>query len=251
MYYSALILEDEIWSQQALGTLIVQNHPDISPLIFASNLQEAQTVIETQKPDILFLDILLNNDSVFDMLEQLPGYLSMQIIFTTAHETFALKAHRYAAVDYVLKPIDRHELANAIEKAKQRIERNPKPFEYTSTPPSSFWEVNFADTLLVPVVGGIELIKFDNILCLEAEDNYTCIVLSDEQPKLSSKNIGFFEKKLIETKKFIRISRSAIVNIGQIKRVSRGEPMTIILNNNKTLSVGKKGEDSIRKIFDH
>src|SRR3990172_2274111 len=115
----AVIVEDEKKSREVLNKLIQKNCPDLNVVGMAATVEEAVAVIKKEKPDLVFLDIELSDGTGFDILEQVQG-LNFEVIFATAYDQYAIKAIKYSAIDYLLKPIDVDELKIAVEKLSQK-----------------------------------------------------------------------------------------------------------------------------------
>jgi two-component system, LytTR family, response regulator len=231
-----IIVDDEFKSRESLKALIEKFCENIRVSAVCQNGDEAIAAISTVNPDIMFLDIQLQKETGFDILQRLDK-IDFEIIFTTAYSEFAIKAFKFSAIDYLLKPIDIHELKASIEKARKRIVGNigERIAQLGQTLKSS----NFKNSrLALPTTDGLVFINVEDILYCEATGNYTNIHLNDDRKFLVSRTLKEYED-LLEEQDFFRIHNSYLINLKFLKRYIRGEGGQVILMNDKTLDVSK------------
>ena len=234
MFLRAVIIEDELSGQQTLLNLLKKYCPSVQVLAFADSVPTGIQVIQDHKPDLVFLDVELKLGSGFEILNALTDY-QFGLVFTTAFDQYAVKAFKYAALDYLLKPIDIIELQKAIHKVLEQKWKN----EYLNQK----WEVlknnlipNNNHQIAIPIPNGYDFVQTKEINYCEADGNYTNIVLAQQSPIISAKNLGYYES-MLDTNLFFRISRKHIVNVSQIKKLKNTKKPSIILKNNVELYV--------------
>lgn len=203
----SIIVEDESSNRKTLELLLHQycNHQIVN-LNSVGTLEKGIEAWNLHKPDLMFLDIELANGTGFDLLDRL-GDISQKVIFVTAYEQYAIRAIRYAAMDYLLKPIDVDELIASVEKASRLKEKSASKEGGEMKLPSIPIHTN-AKT---------ELLKIDNILYCRADGAYSQIFLKDEKTIVVSKTLKEMEG-ILPPAGFLRIHRSYIVNINKIVR---------------------------------
>ena len=221
-----IIVDDEPDSRELLGSLLA-DYPDLELVAEAANVKDAIGLILKKPPDLLFLDIQMPKQSGFDLIAELRNLkIEIPVIFVTAFDHFAIKAIKSSALDYLLKPIDPVELAKALEKFRQHDQKESyrKKFEdllgeFNTTAPGGKLRFNNRN--------GYLFIDPGDILYLEADGNYTTLILREEKKEIISNNIGAVEK-LLPPKDFLRISRSLIINSIWLNKVDRNAHQCIL-----------------------
>ncbi|MBK7307355.1 MAG: response regulator transcription factor [Chitinophagaceae bacterium] len=203
----ALIVEDNAFMATVLHDLLKQHATDIAVLDIANTGKKALQLIASEKPDVVFLDIELPDMTGFELLQQL-GDINFQTIFTTSHSHYAIKAFRFNALDYLIKPIQETELDEAV---KRLLKSAGNTIEVKHAL-SNFQSQSVEDQKLVlPTQNGTLRLPLKQITHIEGERNYSYIYLSNGSRELSSKNLAYFEDILID-KNFFRSHRSYLVN---------------------------------------
>jgi two-component system LytT family response regulator len=245
-----LIVDDEANNRQILSTMIRQTGHGFSAIFQAKDIPDAMEVINRESPEIVFLDINLQNESGFDLLQQLPDR-SFEVIFVTAHESFALKAFRFNAADYLLKPILASELQQAIGKAVQKIGLNPmsgpslpahieKPAEKRNAPAS----------ISIATANGFTVVPVSQIVYAKASSNYSTIITSDGQKIIASQTLGYFEE-LLEGGRFFRTHRSYLINLDFVKSYKKGDSGFIVMSNNDEVELSRQNRAAFLELFKH
>lgn len=239
---TAVHIEDEPRNVELLENLIKANCNDMVTLVGnAGNTRDAITLIRNKKPQLVYLDIELNRGNAFELLETLHknDELDFQVIFITAFNEYAVKAFRYNAVDYLLKPISIDELKEATSRAFNRISQAPDNENLLTALHQLRTNINIAKIGL-PVADGILFIKTDEIVRMEAKGSYTILYLADGKKITSTKNLKDFETILPEGI-FFRVHHSWIINLKFLRKYYRGKNSYMEMEDGSTVSV------SIRK----
>jgi len=242
-----LIVDDELQSRSLIRKLLSDNFPDIIA-------EEADTVISAADkirhflPHLVFLDIQMRGESGFDLLDK-TGPVDFGIIFTTAHSEFAVKAFRYSAMDYLMKPLDAEEFRIAVEKALQKIKSlQPHPPEQIEFLKQIKFDHKIPDKLTVPTAEGFLFVGINDILYCHAISNYTEFHLANKQKLLSSYTLGYYNELLAE-QNFFRIHRSYLVNLAHIKMYKRSDGGVVIMDNGEEIEVSRSNKEAFLKIL--
>lgn len=257
--FNAIIVDDEAKSCKLLNNLVKEYCPDVKIKGMANSVAEALSLISTQKPDILFLDIQLNGQDGFNLLDKVSEK-NFQVIFTTAFEQYAHKAFRYNAQDYLLKPIHIDELQTAVEKVKERLE-DQKHEDALKNIAEGYTALNTNQTteksIGLSTQSGFIFIKIKDILYCKAEGNYCEIYIDPGNKKeLITKTLKEFEELLV-THNFFRIHRSYLINMRRIKSYLRtqatdnfdGDGGSVIMDNNAKLPVSRDKRKVLLNLF--
>lgn len=233
----AVIVDDEAHGSAALEKMVHQQDAGIQVVGRATNVTEGRELILKQNPDLVFLDIEMPGGSGFDLLAGFENP-AFQVIFVTGFDRYALQAIKCCAVDYLLKPVEPAELANALEKLKRNsqpvtLERLRHLVDFIAKPR------NKNNKICVPTQNGMELIPASNIYYCEASREYTLLYTTGNGIITSSYNIGEFES-MLENFGFFRIHNSYIINHDQVRRYNKGEGGTVIMNNQAELPVSRR-----------
>ena len=206
----AIIIDDERLARTELKKLL-QDFPEVEIVDEAANAEEGKSKIESQQPDLIFLDIQMPGKTGFDMLAQLEK--TPQVIFTTAYDEFALKAFEVNALDYLLKPVEPKRLADAIQKLHFGDTKDPRPeTEFTNN--SILTE---ADQVFVKDGERCWFVKLSDIRLFESVGNYAKVFFGNNKP-LILKSLNALEERL-DDKTFFRANRKHIVNLRMIDKI--------------------------------
>lgn len=232
----ALIVDDEESGEKLLTKLVTRKHPDVTLLPSADSVESAVEAIDRYKPDLVFLDIRLGNNTGFEVLER-STYKSYHVIFVSAYSQYALKAIKSSAVDYLLKPVDMDDLHTAIDRFKSR--KNSITSEQLSQIKKTLKTSETNNKLVVPVREGYEFIKTADVLYITADENYSHIHLSSGNQKLASKTLGYFEERL-EGEHFFRIHKSHLINLQEIVAYEHGNGGFVKMADGKRMEVSRR-----------
>ncbi|MBE7660950.1 LytTR family DNA-binding domain-containing protein [Tenacibaculum finnmarkense] len=237
---TAIIVDDMPSALEMLQNDILTHHQEIEIIGTAKSVVEAAILLQKLQPDILFLDIMLGDGTGFDVLEIHPN-LTSKVIFVTASDEFAIKAFKFAAIDYILKPYSNDDLSTAIDKAKNQI----KPaIEQLSVLQESIKQPNLRPKKIsLNTTDKIVVVNLDDIVRCKSDNNYTEFFFIDGQHLLVSKTLKYFADMLKEFN-FIRIHQSHLVNIQYIKEFIKSDGGYLVLKNKITIpvSVRKRNE---------
>jgi two-component system, LytTR family, response regulator len=207
----ALIIDDEQAAINTLQLMLERYAPEITELHVTTNSIQGVELIKTHQPQLLFLDIQMPLLSGFDLLKKINP-VNFNIIFTTAHDQYAIEAIRFSALDYLLKPIDADELRTAVDKFLERegVLKN-KELQYNNLLHNISSESKKDFKLAINTTNGIHFFLTYQIVRLEAQSNYTKIFFLDNKSILASKTLKDYEE-ILTTHGFIRTHKSHLVN---------------------------------------
>lgn len=205
MILNAVIIDDERLARRELRSLLA-DFAEISIIGEAENLTEAINLIQTNKPDVVFLDIQLQNENGFDLMEKVEK--DFKLIFVTAFDAFAIRAFEINALDYLLKPVNPERLAKTLERLLE-------PEEKTEI---SLRKLEYEDRLFLDFGERSRFLKISTIKCICADGDYTQVFTEDGKKHLVTKSLKEWEDRLPE-KYFVRIHRSTIINLEFIEKV--------------------------------
>lgn len=243
---TAIIVEDMADALQLLKSDLETNHPEIKIIDTASSVVEAAKSLRTQQPDILFLDIMLGDGTGFDVLEIVPD-LKSKIIFVTASDEFALRAFKFAAIDYVLKPYSNEELAQAVAKAKEQIKPNKERLSILKDTLSA--PEQKPDKISLHTLDKIIIVSLDDIVRCESDSNNTIFYLQDGQKIFVTKTLKYFSD-MLSSYQFLRVHQSHLVNLQCISAFIKTDGGYLLLKNGENIPVSVRKKSEIIEILD-
>lgn len=239
---TAIIIDDELKGRIALAQKLHDYCTEIQLAGEAESGIEGIKLIRESNPDIVFLDIEMPRMDGFEMLHRLPEK-NFHIIFTTAYDQYAIKAIKYAAFDYLLKPIDIEELKFAISKIQSHQRTNTaKKLELLD----ENLHKNHFNKIAIATLEGLLFFNVEDIIHLEANSNYTTIYFKDRPKLVASKTLKDFEE-LLPGDIFFRTHHSHLINLNYIKRYIKGDGGQIELQNGNYVDVSRRKKDDFLK----
>lgn len=228
-----LIVDDEFHCRNVIQKMVEANCPEIKAIFEADTVQRAFDCLKKEQIDIIFLDIQLNDQTAFDLLNQL-NEIEFQIIFTTAYDNYAVKAFEFAAVHYLLKPVAPSDIIEAISRCrknellyKKEVLNKTQGF-YLRTHENSYD------------------IIYDQITYIEADGSYSTIFNSKKQTVFTSKKLADYKEILNDD--FYRIHNSIIVNMNYVQKIDK-QGLMVILKDDTKLPLSRRKKTDFKKSF--
>ncbi len=244
----ALIIDDEADGRDTLKMAIEKYCPEVAIQGIYATPEEGLAAIRSLKPDLVFLDVQMPHMSGFDLLQQVSP-ISFEVIFVTAHDQYAIKAIRFSALDYLLKPVDVDDLIHAVKKAEERLQHRSSAFQYQSVLNNIQFRTGKVEKLAVPSFDGIDFFNTDDIIYCQADGNYTMLYLKNKQTQLISRNLKDFESLLVESG-FCRVHHSSLINMKHIQKYVKGEGGYVILTDNHHVDISRRKKEEFLKLLD-
>jgi two-component system, LytTR family, response regulator len=245
----AIVIDDEKTSRETIKGLLKRNCPNIDLVGEADGFHSGLLKIASLHPDVIFLDIQMPDGSGFKLLEEV-GNIDFDVIFTTAHDQFAIKAIKYSALDYLLKPINPEELTNAVEKLAVKLSKGKDNtslnflLDAVRSPAAGFKKIVLAE------IDGFQIVDVDNIIRCEADGNYTNFYLKDNRKIVVSKILKEYEEMLSEFR-FIRPHKSHLINLNFVKSVLKIDGFTLEMIDGSHIPISRRKRDQIMEMLSH
>lgn len=240
----AIIVDDEPNCLDVLATLLQRYCPEVTVVATCPSAEDALTVIAKDNVQLIFLDIEMPHMNGFELLQQIPRQ-DIQVIFTTSYDQYALKAIRFSALDYLLKPVDQEELQEAVRKANQRLSPAlPQQLEILLQKLNS--PSRQIDRIALPTMEGLQLLPVDAIISCASSSNYTILSLKDNQRLIVSRTLKEIEEMLSDYS-FLRVHHSHLVNLNETRKYIRGEGGQLIMSDGSSVDVSRSRKDELLK----
>lgn len=245
----AVVIDDETNAREALTNLIRIVCPDVQICGQARNADEGIAVIRDQKPNLIFLDIQMPGKTGFDLLSSFDN-VDFGVIFTTAYQEYAIRAFRFSAIDYLLKPIDPDELLSAVAKFKNQVGSvNPEQLRilHEQLDPTRAARLierkrNDNQRIALPTAEGIHFVQMTEIIQCESLGSYTKFHLVKGPSIVVSRLLKEYEE-ILDNYYFFRVHQSNIVNLEHIKRYVKGDGGQVWMSDNTEIEVSRRRKD--------
>jgi two-component system, LytTR family, response regulator len=236
--YTAIIVEDEEPAIKMLTWLSTTYCTDVKIVACASNATDGIAKIKELKPDIVFLDIEMPMMNGFEMLAQFDGNTPFKVIFTTAYDKYAIQAIKFSALDYLMKPIDKDELMNAIQKIKEYNNIKPEQVKLLNNLKSDLSKIALS------TLEGVEIIEISEIMHCQSDSNYTYLFFADKSKKLFTKTLKSLEE-LLQGHNFMRIHQSHLINLKYLSKYIKGDGGDVVLSDGLMLPVARNKKQEL------
>lgn len=239
------IVDDEQDVRELLSNLLRIHFDEVEVIGEASSVKEGLELIEQTKPDLLFLDIMMGDGTGFDLLKRL-SQINFAVVFVTAYHEFALKAIKFSALDYLMKPIDPDELVSAVIKARNQNHRSAhgdsiKQLQVVSDDP--------LERIILKDASSVYLIKVAEIVRCEASDNYTIFHLNDSREIVISRPLKEYHE-LLADEGFFRTHQSHLINIRYFDRYNKKEGGFAVLQNGFSVPVANAKKEALLRALE-
>lgn len=243
MILNAILVEDEVNSREILRNYLGKYCPAVCLVGEAGSIKEANAMIRSKKPDLVFLDVEMPFGNAFDLLDQMPER-TFETVFVTAYNQYAMDALNNHAAYYLMKPINIDELIKAVAYVIQIREKEMELQDRILKP-----KLNKVDgKITLPQQDGFQVLNVADILYCKADDNYTEIFL-ENQKILVSKTLKYFEEALSDYT-FARIHKSYLVNVNEVQQYKRGKGGSVVLSNGQEIMVSASKKKDLLSYFE-
>lgn len=232
----AVLIDDDDSNLSALSEKLSRHCPQIDIIDRCDNAPDGMKTIESHKPDIVFLDIEMPVMNGFVMLQQL-NYKNFELIFVTAYDHYAIKAIRYSALDYLVKPVEIEELKSAVLKAEANRSNRSSNLQLDLL--LEQLHKKELKRITIPTADGLQFINLEDIIYLQASNNYTNIYHCTKNKLLVSRTLKDFEE-ILPAETFLRIHHSSIINKNYVEKYIRGDGGQVVMRNGNVLDVSKR-----------
>lgn len=242
-----VIIDDEPHMRQSLERIVKDHCPNARLVGSAGSVGEGVKTIRKYHPDLVLLDIKLDDGTGFDILSQLEP-VDFKVIFITAFDQFAIKAFKFSALDYLLKPFDPADLTEAVNRAEKLVIQEMN-MQLKSLQDNLQNGGNSVKKIVLKTIDKIYLIKVSDIVYCQSDGNYTRFNLVDNQSILVSNTLKDYDEMLREFG-FFRVHQSYLINLSFINRFEKTEGGSVILNNDHRVPVASRKREQLMDLFE-
>ncbi len=242
----AIIIDDEKNALEVLEMQLTQYCKNVQVIATANGGAKGIEAIKKLNPDLVFLDIEMPHKNGFDVLAE-TNQFNYKVIFTTAYDQFAIKAFKFSAIDYLLKPIDILELQQAVEKATDKSDINLEEkikllFNQLQTPQK------LTNKIALPIGDSMQLMEPDEIVRCESDSNYTHIFLSSGKKITVAKTLKEVEENM-EGNPFFRVHQSHLINMNHVSKYMKGDGAYVIMKDGTNITISRNKKEAFMETF--
>ncbi len=241
----AILIDDEISNLENLRTLLQKHCPQVNILATAQNVNDSVDAIEKHWPDLVFLDIQMGEHTGFDVLKLLPKR-NFEVIFVTAYDHYGIQAVKFAALDYLLKPVDIDELINAVNKAAQKLASQTHTSQLDFLLQQLIKPETNVSTIALPMQNEIRYIPLSDIIRCEADNSYTHFFMANSEKLLVSKSLKEYAD-LLRPSGFLRTHQSHLVNPKYVKSWLKEDGGILLLTTGQKIPVSKANKETVKQ----
>jgi two-component system, LytTR family, response regulator len=244
---SAVIIDDEVLARESLLSMLKLFCPNINVVGQAQNVQTGFELINEVSPDVVFLDIQMPDGSGFDLLQRFTS-IQFKFVFITAYQEYAIKAFKFSAIDYILKPVDPSDLINAIEKLDETIREEDTNHKFLTFMENIKTNRSNPQKILLKTQDALVVVDISTIIRCESQSNYTLFYFSNRPKVMVSRTLKDYDD-LLSNSGFFRIHQSHLVNLNHVKKYNRYPDSHIVLVNGETVPVSVRKRDILVELL--
>ena len=248
---TAILIDDDINLRNGIRELLAHFAPDITIVGEAEDVASGVAIMDKLKPQVVFMDIQLNDGTGFDVLEKLAaknGKTTSHIVFITAHEQYAIKAFRFSALDFLLKPVDIDELEIVIQKIRTTLDKKHNYAHIDLLLENIRKKVDNYKRIALTTADGIHVYEVSDIIRCESEDNYTTFYIKNNKPIIISKTLKEYEEMLAEYG-FERIHQKHLINISYLKSYVKRDGGYVVMADNTELPISARKKERLQELI--
>lgn len=248
---NAILIDDDQNLREGMKKLLTLFAPNIKIIGEADSVASGIVAMDTLQPQVVFLDIQLNDGTGFDILEKVAeknNAITSNIVFITAHEQYAIKAFRFSALDFLLKPVDPEELHKVIKKIETVVERKTDFSHIDLLLENIRKNVDNFKRIALSTSDGIHLFDISDIIRCESQDNYTKFFIKNHKPILIAKTLKEYEELLAEHN-FERIHQSHLINLKYLKSYIKSDGGYVVMADGSKLAIAQRKRERLQNIL--
>ena len=248
---TTILIDDDANLRSGMRMMLERFAPEILVLGEADSVESGILAIEKFKPNVIFLDIQMGDGSGFDLLEKIAakhGKISANIVFITAHEEYAIKAFRFSALDFLLKPVDPDELQKVIAKIKSAQQKNDGFAHIDLLLENIRKKVDNFKRIALSTAEGIHVFDISDIIRCESDDNYTRFHIRGSKPILISKTLKEYEE-LLSQHGFERIHQSHLINLNYLKSYIKKDGGYVVMSDGSNLPISQRKKERLQEVL--
>jgi two-component system LytT family response regulator len=246
MLIRTMLIDDEPSNRDVLRKLLTRFCPEVEIVGEAGNAHDGYELIHQLKPDLVFLDIQMPQGNAFGMLNKFST-IDFKIVFVTSFDQYAIRAIKFSALDYLLKPVEVEELVSAVHRAKSTMIKSENQTSQVVHLLNNAKEVELEKSLAIHDKGKVRFIRIGEIAFMESDVNYAIIHLQNGEKIITSRILKELEEVLEDVRLFLRINKSCVVNVNCVAHYSKKEPYTLTLKGGQEFEISRRKKHEVNE----
>jgi len=242
-----IVIDDELKARETILNMLATYCTDVKVIATADSVKEGVKVLKSHQPDLVLLDIKMADGTGFDLLRKLKN-IDFLVIFITAFEEFAIRAIKFSAIDYILKPLDPDELVNAVHKAKGVLNKDNMSVKLEALYENLDMLGSNTKKIVLKTTDSVHIVNLRDIVRCESEKNYTHFFTVENEKITVSKTLKEYNE-LLNDYKFYRVHQSHLINLAHVKRYDKKEGGFLIMDDNSSVPVSFRKKEDLMKLF--
>lgn len=242
-----IVIDDEVKARETILSMLSAYCPEVEVIATAGSVKEGVETLKKTKPDLLLLDIKMADGTGFDLLKKLDD-LDFRLVFITAFEEFAIRAIKFSAIDYILKPFDPDELVDAVQKANSLIQKENMSLRLDALYENMDMISTGQKKIVLKNTDSVHIVKLSEIIRCESEKNYTHFFTTESEKITVAKTLKEFNELLADFK-FFRVHQSHLINLDHVKRYDKHNGGALIMDDDSEVPVSFRKKDELMRIF--
>lgn len=242
-----IVIDDEVKARETILNMLETYCTDVKVIATAGSVKEGVKVLKNHSPDLVLLDIKMADGTGFDLLRKLND-IDFLVIFITAFEEFAIRAIKFSAIDYILKPLDPDELVNAVQKAKGVMNKDNMSIKLEALYENLDMLSSNTKKIVLKTADSVHIVNLRDIIRCESEKNYTHFFTVENEKITVSKTLKEYNE-LLNDFKFYRVHQSHLINLAHVKRYDKKEGGFLIMDDNSSVPVSFRKKEDLMKLF--
>ncbi|MBL4715008.1 response regulator transcription factor [Bacteroidales bacterium AH-315-I05] len=245
---STIIIDDEQKSRETIADILDLYCKDVSVVAQAEDVKSGLNAIAQYKPDVILLDVKMPDGTGFDLLQQLDT-IDFKVIFITGYEEYAIKALKFSALDYILKPVDPDELTTALNKAEHSLERENISLKLNAFVTNIGNIVKEVKKIVLKTADNIYVINVQDIIRCKSDRNYTQFYFNDGKKLLVSRTLKEYDD-LLNGYSFFRVHQSHLINLNYIDHYAKGDGGFVFMKDGSSVAVSFRKKEQLLKLLE-
>ncbi len=247
MIHQTILIDDEPDCLGILNWQIEKYCPQLQVIASCDDARQGPALIDTLAPEVVFLDIEMPFINGFELLRRVKEF-NFEVVFTTAHDEYALKALKLNAIDYLLKPISKADLKAAVEKVQKRLNLKSKEMQQAKLTSLHNLSLPSQQKIAIPLHDSILFFNIEEILYVESEGNYSTLYIKNKKPVVTSKTLRHFED-LLSGYSFFRVHASYLINLTEVAVFRKTDGGTVVMSNGAEVKISRSRKDEFLKLL--
>lgn len=243
----SIIIDDEAFGRQSIQDAVQKFCSDVAVVALCEDAERGIEAIKAFKPDLVFLDIQMPGMSGFDLLQRLAP-VTFHVIFVTSYDQYAVRAFKFSAIDYLLKPLNPDELIQAVHKVKTKSDATSITHRFESLLNNIAFKTGKIEKVAIPTQNGIDFFNTDDIIYCQAEGSYTTLYMVNHRKELVARTLKDFEN-LLGSSGFLRVHNSSLISLRHVQKYIKGEGGYVILSEGHHADISRRKKDEFLSIL--